>query len=227
MRVCLVYDHIYPATIGGGERWMHDLALALVDAGHDVTYVTMRHWAAEPPELPGVEVIGLVPANAVYAEGRRSLGPPARFGLAVGRFLLRHGSRFDVVHTAAFPFFPMLGAAIARRRGGYSLLADWYEVWSRRYWRRYAGDGGGDRRLARPAALRQGAPPRVLHLAPHRAAAARGGLSRASRRPAGPLRGAGPAVSGSGAGAARRLRGPPREGEARAAPRPGLRGGTP
>ena len=118
---------------------MHDLAVALANAGHEVTYLTMRHWDDEPPSLPGVDVVGLVSPGSVYADGRRSLGPPARFGLAVGRFLLRHGSRFDVVHTAAFPFFPLIAAALARRRGGYRLVADWYEVWSRRYWRRYAG----------------------------------------------------------------------------------------
>jgi glycosyltransferase involved in cell wall biosynthesis len=139
VRVCLVYDHVYPATIGGGERWMHDLAHALVASGHDVTYLTMRHWDDSPPTLPGVELVGLVPAGRVYAEGRRSLWPPARFGFAVGRYLHRHGSRFDVVHTAAFPFFPMLAAAFARRRAGYRLVADWYEVWTRRYWQRYAG----------------------------------------------------------------------------------------
>lgn len=139
MRICLVYDHLYPATIGGGERWMHDLALALVDAGHDVTYLTMRHWRDAPPELAGVEIVGLTPAGTVYTEERRSLAPPARFGFAVGRYLLRHGSRFDVVHTAAFPYFPLVAAGVARRRGRYRLVADWYEVWSRSYWRRYAG----------------------------------------------------------------------------------------
>jgi glycosyltransferase involved in cell wall biosynthesis len=62
-----------------------------------------------------------------------------RFGLAVARYLYRHGSRFDVVHTAAFPFFPMLAAGIVRRHGRYRLVADWYEVWSREYWTRYSG----------------------------------------------------------------------------------------
>ena len=118
---------------------MHDLGVALAAAGHEVTYVTMRHWDDAPPVIEGVEIVGLVPAGKVYAEGRRSLGPPVRFGLAVGRYLIRHGHRFDVVHTAAFPFFPMLAAGLARRRAGYRLVADWYEVWSRRYWRRYAG----------------------------------------------------------------------------------------
>ena len=118
---------------------MHDLALALAKAGHEVTYLTMRHWDDEPPDIPGVSVLGLVPAGSVYTEERRSLVPPTRFGVAVGRFLLRHGSHFDVVHTAAFPYFPLLAAAIVRPRGRYRLVVDWYEVWSRRYWRRYAG----------------------------------------------------------------------------------------
>lgn len=118
---------------------MHDLALALARAGHDVTYLTMRHWSDKPPNLSGVEVVGLVPAGSMYDADRRTLGPPLRFGIAVGRYLHRHGTRFEVVHTAAFPYFPLLAAAAARRRAGYRLIADWYEVWSRDYWRRYAG----------------------------------------------------------------------------------------
>lgn len=139
MRICLVYDHLYPATVGGGERWMHDLALALVREGNEVTYLTMRHWTDAPPALPGVRVVGLVPAGSVYDDDRRTLGPPVRFGVAVGRYLLRHGGECDVVHTAAFPYFPLLAAALVRRRHGYRLVADWYEVWTRAYWRRYAG----------------------------------------------------------------------------------------
>ena len=76
MRICLVYDHLYPVTVGGGERWMHDLAAALARAGHEVTYLTMRHWDGDPPQFPGVVVVGLVPAGHIYDENRRSLAPP-------------------------------------------------------------------------------------------------------------------------------------------------------
>src|SRR5206468_4495137 len=44
-----------------------------------------------------------------------------------------------VLHTGSFPYFALAGAALARRRGRYLLAVDWYEVWTRRYWRRYAG----------------------------------------------------------------------------------------
>lgn len=140
MRICLVYDHMYPQTVGGAERWLRDLALRLAASGHKVTYLTMRHWEeGGTPALPGVHVIGLTDPGRVYSEGRRTLGPPIRFGLAVGRHLLAHGSAYDVVHTASFPFFPLLVSAALRRRGGYRLFVDWIEIWTRGYWRRYAG----------------------------------------------------------------------------------------
>jgi glycosyltransferase involved in cell wall biosynthesis len=140
VRICLIYDHVFPQTIGGAERWMRDLALWLGESGHDVTYLTMRHWHShEPPTLPNVRVVGLVDAGRVYKNERRTLGPPLSFGYAVWRHLARHGNDYDVVHAASFPYFSVLGAALARRGHGYRLAIDWHEVWGRSYWRRYAG----------------------------------------------------------------------------------------
>ena len=138
MRICLVYDHVFPQTVGGAERWMRDLALRLAEAGHEVTYLTMRH-QGDAPELPGVRLLGLTDAGRVYSEDRRTLVPPLRFGLAVGRHLRAHGSTYDVVHLVSFPYFPLLAAAAWRRRRGYRLVVDWPEVWTKEYWRRYAG----------------------------------------------------------------------------------------
>jgi glycosyltransferase involved in cell wall biosynthesis len=140
LRICIVYDHLFPQTVGGTERWLRDLAVRLAALDHDVTYLTMRHWSAEdPPQLPGVRVLGLVDPGRVYTSERRTFGPPLRFGIAVGRHLARHGREYDVVHTAAFPYFPLLAAAAFRRRGGYRIFVDWIEVWTWAYWRRYAG----------------------------------------------------------------------------------------
>jgi glycosyltransferase involved in cell wall biosynthesis len=144
VRICLVYDHLFPQTIGGAERWMRDLALRLAASGHEVTYLTMSHWdAGAPPSLRGVRVLGLTAPHRVYAEDRRTFGPPLRFGLAVARHLARHGRAYDVVHIASFPYFPLLAAMAVRRRGGYRIFVDWHEVWTRAYWTRYAGTVAG------------------------------------------------------------------------------------
>jgi len=139
-RVCLVYDHLFPQTVGGAERWMRDLALHVAATGHDVTYVTMRHWDdTERPSLAGVRILGLTPAGRVYRRERRTLLPPLRFGLAVARHLWRHGSEYDIVHMASFPYFPLLAASAIGRTRRYTLVVNWLEIWTKDYWRRYAG----------------------------------------------------------------------------------------
>ncbi|MEA2192962.1 MAG: hypothetical protein QOI73_3083, partial [Solirubrobacteraceae bacterium] len=41
MRILIVYDCLFPYTIGGGERWYRNLAERLVADGHEVTYLTL------------------------------------------------------------------------------------------------------------------------------------------------------------------------------------------
>jgi glycosyltransferase involved in cell wall biosynthesis len=145
VRVCIVYDCLYPWTVGGAERWMRNLAEALARDGHDVTYLTRRQWpAGEEPRVDGVRVLAVSREEPLYGpDGNRTIGEPLRFGRGVLRHLLRHGRRYDVVHTASFPYFSLLAAALARPLGRYALVVDWHEVWSAAYWRDYLGGARG------------------------------------------------------------------------------------
>jgi glycosyltransferase involved in cell wall biosynthesis len=145
VRICIVYDCLYPYTIGGAERWYRNVAERLVADGHEVTYATLRQWA------PGtkldlderVRVVTVGPRMALYTNARRRVLPPVVFGAGVFLHLLRHGRRYDVVHTASFPYFSLLAAAALRAVCGYRLVVDWHEAWSRSYWRDYLGRAGG------------------------------------------------------------------------------------
>jgi glycosyltransferase involved in cell wall biosynthesis len=140
VRICLVYDCLYPYTIGGGERWYRALAERLAQEGHEVTYLTLRQWdQGAQPDVPGVDVVAVGPRMQLYVEGRRRVGPALRFGRGVLGHLLRKGRRYDVVHCASTPFFALHAAGLARRRGRYRLLVDWIEVWTLGYWREYLG----------------------------------------------------------------------------------------
>ena len=144
MRICLVYDCLFPSTVGGAERWYRNLAERLAGEGHDVTYVTLRQWPrGSKPDVPGVEVRSVGPRMGLYARGgRRRILPPLVFGIGVLWHLLRHGRGYDAVHTASFPYFSVLAAATARLLARFRLVVDWHEVWSREYWSEYLGPAG-------------------------------------------------------------------------------------
>jgi glycosyltransferase involved in cell wall biosynthesis len=145
MRVCLLYDCLFPHTVGGAERWYANLAERLVQEGHEVTYVTLRQWdrGATPEIDPRVRVVTAGPRMPLYTGGRRRIVPPLVFGVGVLLHLLRRGRRYDVVHTASFPYFSLLAAGAVRPLARFSLVVDWHEVWSRDYWREYLGRVGG------------------------------------------------------------------------------------
>jgi glycosyltransferase involved in cell wall biosynthesis len=146
VRVCVVYDCLFPHTVGGAERWYRNLAERLAAAGHEVSYLTLRQWdRGQRARLDGdVRVIVAGPRMSLYtSSGRRRILPPLVFGAGVLAHLLRHGRRYEIVHTASFPYFSLLAAGLLRPFGGFSLMVDWHEVWSRSYWREYLGPGPG------------------------------------------------------------------------------------
>jgi glycosyltransferase involved in cell wall biosynthesis len=145
VRICIVYDCIYPHTVGGAERWYRNLAERLTADGHEVDYLTLRQWPeGEDAGVPGVRVVAVGPRMPLYGrDGRRRILPPLRFGLGVLVHLVRHGRGYDALHTASFPYFSLLAAGAVRPLRRYRLVVDWHEIWTRNYWREYLGAVGG------------------------------------------------------------------------------------
>jgi glycosyltransferase involved in cell wall biosynthesis len=146
MRICLIYDCLFPYTVGGAERWYRNLAERLAAEGHEVSYLTLRQWdRGGEAVVEGVDVRVVGPRMRLYTRrGRRRMLPPLVFGIGVLWHLLRHGRHYDVVHTCSFPYFSLLAAAVVQPRWRYRLEVDWFEVWTRGYWRDYLGPIAGD-----------------------------------------------------------------------------------
>jgi glycosyltransferase involved in cell wall biosynthesis len=145
MRIAIVYDCLYPFTVGGAERRYRSVVAQLAQR-HDVTYLTRRQWerGAQLDVPPGVRVVAVSGGRRLYgASGRRRIAPPLRFGAGIFAYLLRHRGDFDVVHTCSFPYFSLIAARLACALGGPAVVTDWYEVWTRRYWREYLGPTAG------------------------------------------------------------------------------------
>jgi glycosyltransferase involved in cell wall biosynthesis len=138
-RIAVVYDCLFPYTVGGGERWYRRLAQGLADAGAEVTYLTRLQWDKQP-EIPGVRAVAVSGRSNLYDEqGKRRLSPTLRFGWGLLWWLVRHRRAFDVVQVASFPFWSVLAVRLALTGTGVRVVVDWFEIWSERFWKAYAG----------------------------------------------------------------------------------------
>jgi hypothetical protein len=62
MRICIVYDCLFPWTYGGAERWYRNLAEGLAERGMEVTFVTQRQWPRDvEATVSGVGVVTIGP----------------------------------------------------------------------------------------------------------------------------------------------------------------------
>src|SRR5437773_2085087 len=72
MRICLVFDCLYPHTVGGAERWYRNLAESLAHRGHTVTYLTLLQWdRATGAGVPNMDVVAVAGRAELYAHARR------------------------------------------------------------------------------------------------------------------------------------------------------------
>jgi glycosyltransferase involved in cell wall biosynthesis len=141
-----MYDCLFPWTVGGAERWYREMAERLAAEGHEVTYLTLLQWEpGDEPDLPGVEVVAIGGRRRpLYGpDGNRKIGPTLVFGLGALRHLARRARHYDIVHTASFPYFSLLAAAVVLPFAKFRIFCDWHEVWSLAYWRAYLGPVGG------------------------------------------------------------------------------------
>ena len=132
MRVLLVYDCLYPETLGGVEHRNWQLALALAARGH---HVTLTGWTASGRSLaPGVDSLPLPSRRPIPPLAARRRGADAaRFARAVLRLPLE---RFDVVETANIPFAHVLPLAWRCTLADRPLIVTWHEVWGS-HWRAF------------------------------------------------------------------------------------------
>jgi glycosyltransferase involved in cell wall biosynthesis len=141
MRIAIVYDCLYPNTVGGAERWLRALVEDL-GQDHEITYVTRRQWQrGEEPEIEGVRCVAVSRGGTLYRDdGSRRLGPPALFAVGVFFHFLRHRRDYDVVDCVSYPYLPLIAlraALVGRRRT--KVFCTWLECLTPEYFRTYGG----------------------------------------------------------------------------------------
>ncbi|HXU46324.1 MAG TPA: glycosyltransferase family 4 protein [Thermoanaerobaculia bacterium] len=134
LRILLLYDCIYPGSVGGVEHRNLELGKALAARGHRVTLAGFAD-APESP-APGVEVLPLAARGRLYAaSGKRSTREALRYAALVAHLDL---SPYDVIETANIPYVHLFPLALRCRLAKKPLVVTWYEYWGV-YWRHYLG----------------------------------------------------------------------------------------
>lgn len=141
MKIAIVYDVIYPFSIGGGEKNNWEIAHRLAFKGHEVSLVTSHMWAGDRmTERSGVKCVGVCKwLGASNQLGNRSILQPLIFAWGTYRFLRRKHFDFDVVVCCAFPYLSCLAAKAAIGRRCTPLAIMWYEARGMRAWIAQAG----------------------------------------------------------------------------------------
>ncbi|HXW99401.1 MAG TPA: glycosyltransferase family 4 protein, partial [Methanomicrobiales archaeon] len=138
MRIAFLYDCVYPWTIGGVERRVHELGRRLASRGHEVHHFGMKFWDGPATiESGGVRIHGVTPASPLYEGGRRAILPAARYAASLLPPLL--DGEFDIIDAQQFPYLHCFPASLAAFLGEVPLVITWHEVWGD-YWREYLGE---------------------------------------------------------------------------------------
>ncbi len=142
MKIAILYDVIYPQSIGGGEKINWEVGRRLAKRGHEVWLVSSKMWdGPDQMKQDGMLYTGICRwLKTTNNLGNRSPLQPLLFAAATFRFLKKE--RFDVVLCNAFPYLSCLTARAAGWFRPVPLTITWYEARGVKAWWKYAGFAG-------------------------------------------------------------------------------------
>jgi glycosyltransferase involved in cell wall biosynthesis len=132
LKIVIIYDCIYPESLGGVEFRNNQLSKFLTKLGH---HVTLAGWTkTNQSPLENVEILPLPWQDSLYnQEGKRTALTSLKFALATLSIPIEH---FDVILTDNIPYihlFPLYILCLIKRK---PLFITWHEYWGK-YWQKY------------------------------------------------------------------------------------------
>ncbi len=132
LKILIVYDCIYPESLGGVEFRNNQLSKFLTKLGH---HITLAGWTkTNQSPLENVEIFPLPWQDSLYnQEGKRTALTSLKYALATMTIPVQN---FDVVLTDNIPYihlFPLYILCLIKRK---PLFITWHEYWGK-YWQKY------------------------------------------------------------------------------------------
>lgn len=134
LNILIVYDCIYPQSLGGVEHRNYCVAKALAEKGHKIT---LAGWCEKTDfPFPNVRVVPLPFQTPLYNQsGKRHALVSIKFALATLSLRLKD---YDIIETASIPYIHLFPLAIRCFLARKPLVITWIEYWGD-YWRDYVG----------------------------------------------------------------------------------------
>ena len=152
MRIALVYDLIYPFSIGGAEYRNFSLAEQLVLMGHEVHLFGVKMWPGSKTKkiTERFYIHGVSSYKGKYQfTGKRKPFEPLKYSLALFFELMKHD--FDIIDVTAFPYFPAFSCKLCSLLKREPLVVTWHEIWGK-YWSGFGMTGFFGKIVERAAA---------------------------------------------------------------------------
>lgn len=138
MKILLICEAVFPENKGGLERWMTWFASELANRGNEVTYLN----ASGVHEIRN-KVLYMPVSDEKWeylANGQRSIAQALKFAFKI-RLKLKDINP-EVIYSAQAPIFSVFTLHFFRPMK-YLLIVEWFEIWSRKYWKDYLGSVRG------------------------------------------------------------------------------------
>jgi glycosyltransferase involved in cell wall biosynthesis len=134
MRICFVYDALFPYVSGGAQRRNHEISRRLAER-HDVHIITWQFWPGPDTIMrDGVTLHGLGRPIAFYGpDGKRTVREAVAFAVKAFAVLMRDARQFDVIDCSANPFIPLYAVWLAARFTRTPLAVTWHELWGQHW----------------------------------------------------------------------------------------------
>ncbi|MBN2367494.1 glycosyltransferase family 4 protein [Candidatus Woesearchaeota archaeon] len=136
MKIAIVYDLIFPFSIGGAESRNFSLAQHLVLKGHEVHLFGAKMWKGKDTikAAKNLYVHGVSRYSGKYSfSGNRKIYEPIFYSFRLFFRLLKYD--FDIIDASAFPYFPALSCKLYSLIKRTPLVVTWHEFWDE-YWKK-------------------------------------------------------------------------------------------
>jgi len=132
LKITLISEAVWPERKGGLERWFDAISQFLVSCGYEVTFLNS---SSVTEERNGTKFQSVLDNPWQYVgEGKRSKLQALNFGVSIFNWLRKQDKQ--VIFCSSVPIISVLAAALAPKK---SLVVEWFEIWTLKYWIRYSG----------------------------------------------------------------------------------------